>query len=375
MRIVLIGPVYPYRGGIAHHTTMLERSLRTGGHDVLVISFSRQYPRWLYPGVSDKDPSHSPFTIRGEYLLDPIYLWTWQKAIKRILTYKPHLVAIQWWTTFWALPFSYITNVLRKNHIPATYIIHNVLPHEQRVWDRWLARVALGNVKRIIVQSPTEKERLLALIPSMDVSLCAMPAFPKFSEDKSSKSEAKRKLGLNDQTQILLFFGIIRPYKGLQILLDALAILQKQGLKPYLIIAGEFWEDKEAYLKIIDRLHLNPQIRIDDRYIPNEEAHTYFTASDVLIAPYTGGTQSAVAALALGYNLPVILTKQIADGVSDHHSINTHVIPPGDPEALARAIQIVLDETTKIDSKQVDVQDAWGKLADQLVEMGSTNEI
>jgi len=340
----------------------------------MVISFKRQYPRWLYPGTSDKDPSHNHFITEADYLLDPFYPWTWKKTVDRILSFKPDLVAIQWWTTFWALPFLYITGALKKYHYPATYIIHNVLPHEQRVWDGWLARVALGNVKRIIVQSPIEKERLRRLIPSINATLCVMPAFPKFSNTLISKSEAKRKLNLLDQTQILLFFGIIRPYKGLRILLDALGILQKKGIKPYLIIAGEFWENQGVYTKMVDQLHLSNQIRIDDRYIPNEDAETYFTASDVLVAPYTGGTQSAVAALALGYNLPVILTQQISEGLSEINSKHIYIVPPDDSKALAKTIQEISYQTVNRDNSQTQHPDEWGKLVDILVELGSAKD-
>ena len=143
MKIYLIGPVYPFRGGIAHQTTQLKKTMDRLGHQANVISFHRLYPRFLYKGVSDKDPSSHPEIVEADFILDPFLPSTWNLAITKIVQGAPDIVLIQWWTTFWSIPYLYIASALRRQGIRTTYLIHNVLPHEQKIWDPWLARAAL----------------------------------------------------------------------------------------------------------------------------------------------------------------------------------------------------------------------------------------
>ncbi|TLM99460.1 hypothetical protein FDZ73_21815 [bacterium] len=144
MKIVLVGPVYPYRGGIAHYTTMLAKTLQDAGHDVKVISFKRQYPKWLYPGQSDRDPSGEPLTVPASYPLDPLYPWTWTRTVSSICRDKPDMVLFQWWTTFWAPAFAVVAAMLKRRRIRVGFLIHNVIPHEARPWDKILAKMALS---------------------------------------------------------------------------------------------------------------------------------------------------------------------------------------------------------------------------------------
>src|SRR5512139_2089006 len=152
-RITLIGPVYPYRGGIALHTTLAARALRERGYRLQVISFRRQYPQWLYPGATDKDQSQERIQTKAEYLLDPLSPATWTRTVKVIAASEPDLVVLQWWTTFWSLPYTVLTRLLKRKGCRVAYIIHNVLPHETRPWDRWLARLALSAAQAHIVHT------------------------------------------------------------------------------------------------------------------------------------------------------------------------------------------------------------------------------
>jgi len=339
-RITLIGPVYPYRGGIALHTTLAARALRQRGYPLQVISFRRQYPQWLYPGATDKDQSREAIQTEAEYLLDPLSPVTWIRTVKVIAASKPDLVVMQWWTTFWSLPYAVLTRLLKRKGCRVTYIIHNVLPHETRPWDRWLARLALSPAEAHIVHTEEEKKRLLDLLPRCFVQVTPLPVWRVFPEDKTTQTEARRLLNLPASGPLLLFFGFVRPYKGLGILLQALGILSQQGVRPYLAIAGEFWHDKQSYLEQIEQLDLGEQVRIEDRYIPNEELGLWFAAADVAVAPYIEGTtQSAVASLLLGSGLPLILSEQVAQGVRQANLQNLFVVPTGDAAALASAIQ------------------------------------
>ena len=143
MKISMIGPVYPYRGGIAHYTALLAQALLQSGHDLQMISFERQYPAFLYPGESDKDPSANAIHIPARYLLDPLYPWTWQRAVREIRAAGPQLVLFHWWSTFWGPAYAALSHTLRRS-TPVVFLIHNVFPHEIKPWDRGLASLALG---------------------------------------------------------------------------------------------------------------------------------------------------------------------------------------------------------------------------------------
>lgn len=371
MKITLIGPVYPYRGGIAHYNTSLAKALEDSGHSVSVISFRRQYPAWLYPGESDKDPSVDPVRFPAEYLLDPLFPWTWFHTAGIIKRYQPQLVLFHWWTTFWAPAYAVLAWLIRRQ-VKVAYLIHNVLPHEPKPWDRWLARTTLRQGQVFIIQAPHENERLNSLIINGSrIINTPHPVYAPFSEKPISKAEARRLLGLPDDKTILLFFGIIRPYKGLRYLIDALALVKKPV---YLVVAGEFWDQVNLYQQQIDALGLSQQVTLLNRYIPNEEAHQLFSAADGLIAPYVGGTQSGAAGLALGYGLPMIITDRVAAGLPLYlpkitqpnallkNNGYAHVVPPGDPHALAQAIDFFITRLPNIVNHPLSASVDWGRL-------------
>jgi glycosyltransferase involved in cell wall biosynthesis len=292
--------------------------------------------------VSDRDPSLHPLHLEAEYLLDPLYPWTWLRAARRIRQAQPDLVAVQWWTTFWGPAYAVLARLLRGGGLRLVYVVHNVLPHEQRPWDRPLARLALAQGDAFIVQTGQEQERLLELLPRARALVHPHPVYQPFTEAKTTRPEARRRLGLPESGGVLLFFGIVRPYKGLPVLLDALALLKGRGLTPRLLIAGEFWEEKAGYLRQIEALGLQDQVRIEDRYIPNEEVDVLFRAADALVAPYTGGTQSGAANLGLGYGLPMIVTDPVASGLPAENRGAVFTARPGDPASLADALAAFL---------------------------------
>ncbi len=176
-------------------------------------------------------------------------------------------------------------------------------------------RVFCAALGALIAQNPNEAQRLLELLPRAHVDTCEMPLYTAFTAEEISQEQARQRLGIPPQRPVLLFFGIVRPYKGLPVLLDALAMLKRQGQPPFLLVAGEFWEDVQDYRGIISRLALEDDVRLENRYIPNEEVDVLFSAADMLVAPYLAGTQSAAVALALGRGLPAVLTERIAAGV------------------------------------------------------------
>lgn len=339
MRVTLVGPIYPYRGGIAHYTAMLYRSLCEQGHQILMVSFRRQYPTWLFPGQSDKEPSKTRLEV-GEthYWIDSLNPITWLTAFRRIGRYQPDSIILQWWTPFWG-PAWFVLGMLNRLFLrrPLIYLCHNVLPHETRWWDSAMARAVLGWGTRFVTQSEEERERLVALLPEAQATIFPLPILDLFAGQQIPKYRAREQLGVATEIPLLLFFGIVREYKGLKDLLRAMPEIKRRLGKVTLLVAGEFWEDQQPYQEMMQELGIVDLVRLDSRYIPNDELGVFFSAADVLVAPYRQVTGSAVLQLARGFGLPVITTHTggIPEVVGDELGL---LVPPGDPEALAAAI-------------------------------------
>ncbi len=340
MKFVLVGPVYPYRGGIAHYTTMLCRALREHGHEVLMVSFKRQYPRWLYPGGSDKDPSESPFIIKEAYYwIDSVNPFTWLTTLWRIRQYRPDLLVVQWWTTFLAPCFLTLLYLYRRvsSGSPILAFCHNVLPHEARWWDSILTKVVLSLPTHHIVHSQEEKNRLLRLVPYAVVRVVEFPPYHAFASLIRERAQARYMLGLDQECPVLLFFGFVRPYKGLEYLIRAVHHVRRY-IPIHLLIVGEFWENKQRYLRQIEEMGLSQYVTIVDRYVRNEEIGIYFGAANVVVLPYLETSQSAVLKIAFAMGVPVIasdvggLRESVRDGV------NGLLVRPGDSASLAYAI-------------------------------------
>lgn len=343
MKLAVIGPVYPYRGGIAHHTTMVVRAMREAQHQVVTVSFRRQYPRWLYPGRTDRDPSRSPFQVEAEYLLDPVLPWTWWRTARYIAGLQPHLVVIQWWTTFWGPAFAVLAYMLRRRRIPTAFIIHNVFPHERRPWDSLLVPLALRRASFHIVQSEREKHRLSSVIPNASPVVSPHPKYDMFTHNRIGANEARKRLSLPEGDPVLLFFGIVRPYKGVRDLIRAVASLRHLGQRVFLLVAGELWEDRAEYERLIERLGLEEQVRLEDRYIPNEEVAAFFSAADLFVAPYTGGTQSGAMQIAVAFGMPIVATDIIAKDALIPDGIYVEQVPARSPDDLAKGILSALN--------------------------------
>ncbi len=375
MRVALIGPVYPYRGGIAHYTTMLCRALRERGNHVLLVSFKRQYPQWLFPGRSDKDPSKQPLEVEDvQYWIDSLNPFTWLATFWRIRQYRPDVLILQWWTTFLSPVWS-VLGVLNRIFLqkPLVYICHNVLPHEVRWWDSLLAKGVLRWGTHFIVQSEEEERRLLSLSSRAQTVVAPLPIFDMFANGRVTKVEARARLGLPPAVPVLLFFGIVREYKGLQDLLAALPEIRAQLGKMVLLVAGEFWEDKRPYQEMIERLAIDDSVIIDDRYIPNEEVPIYFSAADVLVAPYRRATGSAVIQMAVGNGCPVIATcvGNLAEVIQSNAS--GLLVQPSDSHALAEVITTYFRDPARPSGKKGSGDDKlsrWEQLVTSIESVG-----
>jgi glycosyltransferase involved in cell wall biosynthesis len=335
MKLTLIGPTYPFRGGIAQYTTFLYRALAQK-HDVNLISFLWQYPQWLFPGKSDRDPSQVTLQADAQYLLTPLLPWDWWRTFQTIKADRPDAVICSWWHPFWAPAFGVLARLLKYSRIPLYYVCHNVLPHERRWWDAALVRFALRPAQECIVHSIADAEQLASVLPGTSIRQGFLPVYTELSLGGASDRDATRQhLNLSSDQPVLLFFGLVRPYKGLSVLIDALPSVEHNF---HLLVVGEFWEPVEKYQAQIQAHGLSDRVTLINEYVRNEDVASYLAAADVLVAPYLDASQSAVIQLALGNDLPVIASS--VGGIPDvvEEGVTGMLVSPGDPHALALAI-------------------------------------
>jgi glycosyltransferase involved in cell wall biosynthesis len=348
MRICVVGPTYPYRGGIAHYTTLLVRHLRLAGHQAPLYSFTRQYPRWLFPGKTDRDPSAAPLRVDCEYILDPINPLTWLQLFRRVRADNPDLLVLQWWVPYWTPCLTTIGWLIKRNtRIKLAFVCHNVMPHDGGgVLDRRLALTALRRGDALIVHSDQDRHKLHALLPSARIVKAAIPTYEPLAQAPARRapSRLRHDLGLPDEGPVLLFFGFVRPYKGLEYLIEAMPKIVARLPGAHLVVAGEFWTSREFYERYVREFGVERSVTFVDRYIPDEDLQPYFELADVVVLPYVSATQSAVAQLAFGFNKPVITTRVggLAEAVRD--GVDGLIVPPQDADALAAAVARFFDE-------------------------------
>jgi glycosyltransferase involved in cell wall biosynthesis len=365
-RFNLIGPTYPYRGGISHYTTLLAQHL-SEDYETLLISFTRQYPRWLFPGRSDRDPSQAPIRTAAEYLLDPLNPLSWRRTVGRVEQWSPDVVVIPWWVPFWAPAWAAVgRGVKRISSSPKLiFICHNVLPHEHSPLDRVALHLALRSGDGFIVHSEADSEQLLAQFPGANVRVTPIPTYAALGESDAGTSD----IDLPDDRPLLLFCGFVRPYKGLDILLDAMPLILKDRAV-HLLVAGEFWQSDEPYRQQIDRLGIDETVTVVNRYLSNEELSAATNRCDLVVLPYRTATQSGIVQLAFGRQKPVVTTDVGGLAEAVQHERTGLVVPPEDPVALAAAVNRFFDEELGPAFQEGIAQDSqrfsWQQLIEQL---------
>jgi len=340
LKFCVVGPVHPLRGGIAHHTTLLCRRLAEQ-HEVNAVTFKRLYPSFLFPGKSQMDTSKAAAEFPAEPVIDSLKPSTWSGASRLIRSWSPDRVLIQWWQPFFAPCLSRIASGSKP--AKSIFICHNVLPHEANPLVKPLTLWALRHGDGFIVHSEKDRETLESLLPGRKVLKTVLPQFEVFPRQGTSKEEARRRLGVDGR--VILFFGLVRKYKGLMDLIRAMALLKDMPVT--CMVVGEFYSGKDRYLSEIERLGLGESIRVIDRYVPNEEVEPYFAAADVVVLPYRSATQSAIVQMAYRFERPVIATT--AGGLPEVVEDGTTglLVPPENPEALSRAIRKYYDSNVE----------------------------
>ena len=335
MKIVIVGPAYPLRGAMAQMNAILGHHL-SQKHDVQIVSFTRQYPSLLFPGKSQIDPGKPLFNVPTVSLIDSINPISWYRAARYITNQKPDVIIFRYWMPFFAPCFGSIARLVkRKINAQVIFICDNIVPHEKRPGDGALTKYAFHSADAFVVLSKEVEKDLVRILPNVRYIVSPHPLYDVFGT-LQSKEEARKKLGLKDE-RVMLFFGYVRSYKGLSVLIDAM--LKIQEMAPVtLLIVGEFYEDEKKYRAMIHRHGLENCIQIHSQYIPNDEVATFFSAADVVVLPYISATQSGIIQIAYHFNKPVITTH--VGGLSEVviHGHTGFVIPPNNPDALTKAV-------------------------------------
>jgi glycosyltransferase involved in cell wall biosynthesis len=308
-KIVIIGPAHPLRGGgITTFNHRLAKEFLTQGFDCSIVSFSLQYPSILFPGKSQYSDAPAPQGILIHTLINSINPFNWMRVGRQIKKWKPDLVIVRFWLPFMGPALGTILlHIKKNNHTKIICIADNVIPHEKRIGDKPFTKYFLKSCDAFITMSEKvladlrffEKDKPALLIPH--------PLYDNFGE-RISKEKARQNLSFNLQDKIIVFFGFIRQYKGLDILLNAMADPRIKAQNIKLLVAGEFYEDEQPYRKIINDLNLKEAVILHNYFIADKEVKNFICAADCIIQPYRNATQSGVTPLAYHFEKPMIVT-------------------------------------------------------------------
>ena len=307
-KIVIIGSAYPLRGGLATYNERLARAFQQNGDEVIIETFKLQYPKILFPGKTQYSSDPKPEDLNIRVTINSINPLNWIKVGFKLKKYKPDLVIIKFWIPFIAPCLGTIARIIRSNkHSKIISIIDNIIPHEKRLGDRMLANYFVKSVNGFITMSKSVLGDLDTFDKNKPKLYCPHPLYDNFGEI-IPKNIAKEKLHLDEKTNYILFFGFIRDYKGLDLLLEAMAEPNLNELPVKLLVAGEFYTDSKPYFDIIKKNNLEDKIIMLNDFIPDSEVVNYFCAADIIVQPYKDATQSGVTQIAYHFNRPMIVT-------------------------------------------------------------------
>lgn len=342
-KIFIIGPAYPLRGGLATFDELFCKAFNEQGHHCEIISYSLQYPNFLFPGSTQFDTSGvAPKGLTIHTLINSVNPFSWIKTARFIKKQKPDFVVFRFWIPFMGPALGSIARMIRKSGIKVLAITDNVVPHEKRPGDVTFAKYFIKGCDGFVTMSKSVMKDLEQFTTTLHRKFLLHPLYTSFG-GKLNKQEARQELGLNPTDKIVLFFGLIRKYKGLDMLLDAFNLL-KSDKSIKLVIAGEFYEDKQPYLDLIEKYQIQDQIILHARFIANEDVKLYFSAADLVALPYRSATQSGVTQVSFHFEVPTLVTnvgglgeiipdkvagyvveskgKAIAEGISDYFNNN-----------------------------------------------------
>jgi glycosyltransferase involved in cell wall biosynthesis len=307
-KVIIIGPAHPLRGGLATFNQRLAKEFIQSGHDCSIYSFSLQYPDFIFPGTTQYTTEPAPEGLTIHTVINSINPLNWIKVGNRLKKERPDIIVVRFWLPLMGPALGSILRRVRKNnHTKIVCIADNVIPHEKRPGDKPFTKYFLKACDAFITMSEKVLSDLRIFEEEKPAQLVQHPLYDNFGEI-ISKAEARKKLIINNEELIILFFGFIRKYKGLDLLLEAMADerIKKSGIK--LLIAGEFYEDAKQYHEQIEKLGIKDQLILKTDFIPDSEVKYYLCAADAVIQPYRNATQSGVTPLAYHFEKPMVVT-------------------------------------------------------------------
>ncbi|MBO4341249.1 MAG: glycosyltransferase [Bacteroidales bacterium] len=331
MRIALLSSFYPLRGGISQFNAAMLAELGKC-HDVKAFSFSVQYPGFLFPGKTQYvTPEDEAVPVEAEAILNTANPFTWIKTARRIRQWKPDLLIMKYWMSWFAPSLGYVA---RHALCKSVVVLDNVIPHEPHFFDKPLTKYFLNGCTGFVSMSESVEKDLLSLRPDAPHILRSHPLYSHFGS-RIPREEACRMLGTDPEKKTLLFFGLIREYKGLDILLEAFRDLPEDY---QVVVAGEPYGSFEKYQKIIDTLPGKDRVFLFTDYVKDSDVKKYFSASDLVVLPYRSATQSGISSVALNFDLPMVVT-DVGGLASTIGSRGTGIVASSpDPEAVKTEI-------------------------------------
>lgn len=336
LHIVILGPAHPFRGGgITTFNERLARGLQEAGHTVEILNFTVQYPGFLFPGKSQTTEEPAPADLKIEQRLNSMNPLNWWRTGEYLRKKKPDLILVRFWLPFMGPAFGTVLRRVRKNrHTKIIALTDNVIPHESRPGDKLFTSYFLPVADAFITMSKKVQADLLQFTSRKPVLLLPHPLYDNFGE-AVSKEAARRVLGIEKDKKLILFFGFIRTYKGLDLLLKAMPKIKTENIQ--LLVAGEFYDDPQPYHQLIKEQGIESKVQLMGDFIPSDQVRNYFCAADLVVQPYRNATQSGVTPLAYHFEKPMVVTN--VGGLPDYvEDGKTGLIAIPEPASLATQV-------------------------------------
>ncbi|NQV14951.1 glycosyltransferase [bacterium] len=334
LSLVTVGP--PYRGGLSDLSALISQEL-SREHSIQFINFSRQYPKFLFPGKTEYKNGSQTSDFPSERILDSLNPFTWFEVAERIKAFNSDGVILRYWNPYFAPMINIISKRLKQHGILVAVFIDNLIPHEKSRIDTWAARRVLSHADHVFTMSKYVTSDVLSFRSELSVTTLIHPLYENY-KSRYSKQEARRILELKEDQAVMLFFGLIRPYKGLDILIRALGIIKNELADYKAFILGEAYENEQKYIDLINSTGIESSVVYRNEFISDEELPLFFAACDVLVLPYRSATQSGIIGVAFQMDRPVIATQVGGLGEYIEEGKTGYLVTPDDPEALAVAI-------------------------------------
>jgi glycosyltransferase involved in cell wall biosynthesis len=374
MKITILGPAHPYRGGIAALNERLARQLVDEGHEVNVVSFTVQYPKFLFPGKTQFSEQKTTFNFPIDRQINSINPLNWLKTGWKIKNSRPDILIVRFWLPFMGMSLGSICRIVKINrHTKIISIADNIIPHEKRPGDKLLCRYFIGSIDAFITMSESVLNDLKKFGYKKPKILTPHPIYDHYGTVEP-REKALLNLNLSKEDRYILFFGFIRDYKGLDLLLKAFSNPYFKPNRIKLIVAGEFYADEIKYRELIKEIKLEDDVILRTSYISNTEVQHYFNSADIIAQPYKSATQSGVTQIGYHFNKPMLVTNVGGLAETIPHMKVGYVVEPN-PEEIAKAL-IDFFENNRLEDFSVNIVNekerfSWDKMTNSIYKLAS----